>query len=82
MLKVSRSGTMTPAMVAIDGFGAARASLAQAQERALDAATRLVQDVDVEAIVDLKLARTQATASAKSVRAYDEMLGTLIDELA
>ena len=69
-------------MSALDGLGAAHAGLAQAHGRALDAATRAAREPDVEAIVDLKLAETQAAASAKTIRAYDEMLGTLIDELA
>lgn len=62
--------------------GHALAGLAAGTERMLGAAESLHQDVSVEGIVDLKSAKMQMKASTAVVRAVDENLGALLDDLA
>lgn len=52
------------------------------QNRMAEAATVLATDVDPAAIVELELGKAQVAMGAKVARAYDEMMGTLIDTLA
>ncbi len=71
--------------VLMGGIGGAYASaltgIARGNARAMAAGKVLTQDVDPEAIVELKLAKAQVKASAKVVKHIDEMVGTLIDAL-
>lgn len=73
---------MQTVMRVTDGLAAAQAGIARGFAMSQDAATRLAEQPDPEAVVDLARASTQVEASVASVRAIDESLGTLIDALA
>jgi hypothetical protein len=63
-------------------LNAGREGMAGAVSRMTQAASVLSREVDVGAMIDLKLADVQARASAVVVRSVDESLGTLLDDLA
>ncbi len=65
--------------------GAYEASLAGIQrgmQSVGSAATRLVDEVDINAIADLKMGEVQVKASVKAVKTVDDTLGHLLDAIA
>lgn len=72
--------------VTLGGFsaaqGAAVSGLNAAYGQMMGAAESLSQDVSVEGIVDLKASEMQVKASTAAIKAVDESLGAMIDDLA
>jgi hypothetical protein len=66
------------------GLAAAGPALTrQAQQRADDAANRVVQNpADASALVDLSRAEREGEIGARLIRAHDDLTGTLLDVLA
>ena len=73
---------MMTMMGPLEGLGFAMAGISRGKERAYHAAKRISAEPTIDAIVDLKLAKAQITASAKVARTLDDMVGSLIDDLA
>ena len=63
-------------------INAGRQGIANGLARMTRAATVLTHEIDVPAMIDLKLADVEARASAKVIHSVDESLGTLLDTLA
>ena len=63
-------------------YAAGLAGISAGSQRVAAAGKALVSELEPEHIVDMKLGELQTKASAKVVKAIDEALGSLIDEMA
>lgn len=63
-------------------YSAGLAGISAGNQRVAAAGKALVSELEPEHIVDMKMGELQTKASAKVVKAIDEAMGSLIDELA
>jgi hypothetical protein len=74
---------VSSSFVQLELFEAPKQGLQRAQAQANDAAQRIsAGEVSPEAMVDLLEAETLAKANAATLRAADDMIGSLFDKLA
>ncbi|GEM_PF-6367972 len=63
-------------------YRVAHSGIQRGASRMQGASEKLTQEIDVEAIVDLKMGEAQVRASVATVRAVDEAMGALLDIVA